>query len=45
VEKGEDVVVVLADTDSVTTADEVDAKPMPFAANSDLTRLKYVKSG
>jgi len=29
----------------VTAADEVEVEPIPLAANSDLTRLKYVKSG
>jgi len=37
------VVVGIADATLVTAADE--AEPIPLAANSDLTRLKYVKSG
>jgi len=42
VNNAEDVVVLLADASPVTAADEVEVEPMPFAANSDLTRLKYV---
>jgi len=42
------VVVSLADAAAVVTeaeVNEVEVEPMPFAANSDFTRLKYVKSG
>jgi len=42
VKNAEDAVVVLADVALVTAADKVDGVPIPFAANSDLTRLKYV---
>jgi len=45
-ENAEDVAVVnVADTAALVTEDEVEVEPMPFAANSDFTRLKYVKSG
>jgi len=37
--------VAVADVELVTAADDAEAEPTPFAANSDLTRLRYVKSG
>jgi len=48
-ERALDVVVGLADVAALLAegedADNVESEPIPFAANSDFTRLRCVKSG